>query len=72
MIELTTSELALVAGGDAGFMVVVDDGSLAGTFAAVSQPTYSAVSLSATGSVDVNGEFEATFQLFANNGLPED
>ena len=72
MIELTISELPLVAGGDAGVMVVADDGTVTGTFSVVSEPTFSSASLSASGSVDKNGEFEATFAVFANNGLPED
>jgi hypothetical protein len=72
MIELTISELPLVAGGDAGAMIVVDDGTVAFNGTLVSEPSFSSAVLNATGSVDKNGEFEASFQVFANSGLPED
>ena len=72
MIELTHSELALVAGGDAGVQVIVDDGTVNGSFSLVSEPNFSSASLSATGSVDKDNEFEASFSVFANSGGPED
>jgi hypothetical protein len=72
MIELTISELPLVAGGDAGVQVIVDDGTVTGSFSAISEPNMSSATLNATGSVDKNGEFEASFSVFANSGGPED
>jgi hypothetical protein len=73
MIELTISELSLVAGGDAGFSVTLDDaGTTTGTFTGFSQPTTSSISFTVDATGDVNGNFEATFAAFANNGLPED
>ena len=73
LCELTITELDLVAGGDAGFMVVFDDAGTS-TFSGTgsSQPNASSISVSINGVGDVNGQFEATFAVFANTGLPED
>jgi hypothetical protein len=73
MIELTTCELSLVAGGDAGFAIVFDDAGVS-TFSGsgFSQPTASAINVTVNAVADKNGEFEATLALFSNTGVPED
>ena len=67
MIELTASELALVAGGDGFLSVHVDDGSLTGAFTV----TENSVALAASGSANAAGEFEVDFNLSVSNE-PED
>ena len=73
LCELTNTELGLVAGGDAGFMIVLDDaGTTTFSGTGFSQPTASSISVAINGFGDVNGEFEASFSVFSNTGPLED
>ena len=74
LCELTLTELDLIAGGgEVVFGITADDfGTLSGSFSATDNGTTTTGALSASGTADAQGQFEASFSILVTSGeLPD-